>query len=311
MTGAVRDLLWSIGELLNQVIHFLVSVLRNFRSNNGIVLAAGVGYNSLLSIVPLFIVLVVALSHFFDQQYLVYTITHELQFVVPGHADRLAGAVASFVEQRDVVGGVVLIVLLFFSSIAFRTFEAAMEVIFETSGPDRHFLVSVLLPYGFIAVIGLTVIALTTLTALLDMLSGRTLEVLQFSISIPEISGAVIYVASFLGSIGLFTALYKVVPATKISTRRAAVGAVFAAVLWEIVRRLIVWYFANIAMVNVVYGSLTTLVLVLITMEIASVIILLGAQVIAELERHDREGHPWYGDIERLGEPESRTPPEE
>jgi membrane protein len=58
-----------------------------------------------------------------------------------------------------------------------------------------------------------------------------------------------------------------------------------ATVLWEIVRHILVWYFANLSMVNVVYGSLATTIIVLLTLEVAALILLLGAQVIAELER--------------------------
>jgi len=39
-----------------------------------------------------------------------------------------------------------------------------------------------------------------------------------------------------------------------------------------------------VSLVNVVYGSLATVVIVLLTLETAAIILLLGAQVIAELE---------------------------
>ncbi|MFB6372597.1 MAG: ribonuclease R, partial [Bradymonadaceae bacterium] len=89
-------------------------------------------------------------------------------------------------------------VLLFFSSIAFRTFESAMEVIFE-SEPDRHFLISVLIPYGFIGLLGLSIVALMIVSFILEILAGRTLTLLTLSVTIPEISGAVVYLVSFAG----------------------------------------------------------------------------------------------------------------
>ncbi len=50
-------------------------------------------------------------------------------------------------------------------------------------------------------------------------------------------------------------------------------------------RRAIAWYFTTLSMVNVVYGSLASTVVVLLTLEVAALILLLGPQVIAELER--------------------------
>lgn len=290
----------TITKQLQGLVHFLVAVLQKFRENKGLLLASGVGYNMLLSVVPLFIVLLLVLSSFFDQQYLIEAINRELRFVVPGHADWLTNSIAGVVDARNLAGTVVFGVLLFFSSIAFRTFESAMEVIFE-SEPDRHFLVSVLIPYGFIALLGLSIVALMIVSFVLETLSGRSLEVLHLTLVIPEISGAAVYIVSWGGLFLVFTALYKVVPATKIATGRAMIGALFASLLWEVARHVIYWWFSNVAMVDVVYGSLTTVVIVLLTMEVAAVIVLMGAQVIAELEQNARNDRPWYGDLDEPG----------
>jgi uncharacterized BrkB/YihY/UPF0761 family membrane protein len=46
-----------------------------------------------------------------------------------------------------------------------------------------------------------------------------------------------------------------------------------------------VWYYSNLSLVNVIYGSLATAVVALLSIEIAVIILLLGAQVIAEFDR--------------------------
>jgi membrane protein len=55
--------------------------------------------------------------------------------------------------------------------------------------------------------------------------------------------------------------------------------------LWEIIRQAMAWYFGTLSQVSVVYGSLTTAIVVLLSMEVAATLLLLGAQVIAEYER--------------------------
>ena len=62
-------------------------------------------------------------------------------------------------------------------------------------------------------------------------------------------------------------------------------GGLTAAVLWEIVRHVLVWYFTSLSLVNLVYGSLATAIVVLLSFEFAALILLFGAQVIAEFER--------------------------
>jgi membrane protein len=76
-----------------------------------------------------------------------------------------------------------------------------------------------------------------------------------------------------------------VMPVGRLSFRHALAGGVTATVLWEIVRRLLAWYFATLSMVNVVYGSLASSIGVLLSFEAAALVLLVGAQVIAEFER--------------------------
>jgi uncharacterized BrkB/YihY/UPF0761 family membrane protein len=67
------------------------------------------------------------------------------------------------------------------------------------------------------------------------------------------------------------------------------IGGAAAAVLWEITRHALLWYFAGLSQVKTVYGSLATSIFVLLSLEIAATILLFGAQVIAEFERIQRE----------------------
>ena len=74
-------------------------------------------------------------------------------------------------------------------------------------------------------------------------------------------------------------------PAGRLPWRHALIGGITAPLLWEGIRYALVWYFANLSKVNMIYGSLAGAIIVLITLYAISIIILLGAQVIAEYER--------------------------
>jgi len=56
-------------------------------------------------------------------------------------------------------------------------------------------------------------------------------------------------------------------------------------VLWEITRHALVWYYATLSQIQVVYGSFTAAIAVLLSVEVAAALLLLGAQVIANYER--------------------------
>lgn len=91
------------------------------------------------------------------------------------------------------------------------------------------------------------------------------------------------------GEVLLLTAIYLVMPVGRLSIRHAAIGGVTATVLWEITRHILVWYYATMSQIQVVYGSLTTSIVVLLSVEIGALVLLLGAQVIAEYERIGHE----------------------
>ncbi len=84
-----------------------------------------------------------------------------------------------------------------------------------------------------------------------------------------------------------------------------------AALLWELTRRVLIWYFSTLSQVNVVYGSLTTAIVVLLSLEIAATLVLLGAQVIANYERLDRTGSAKPSKGEFSGEPVESLRPDE
>jgi YihY family inner membrane protein len=83
----------------------------------------------------------------------------------------------------------------------------------------------------------------------------------------------------------LFSSIYLVMPVVRVRFRHALIGGIIATLLWEITRRVLIWYYSIVTMVNIIYGSITITVVALIGIEAVAIILLLGAQVIAELER--------------------------
>ena len=106
--------------LLPRLARFAWRVLRHFIKNRGILLAGGVGYNILLSIVPLFAVLVVLLTHLVDEQHLLGVLEVQARHLAPSHADVLLEAVRGLLDSGDVMGILGFPVLLLFSSFAGR-----------------------------------------------------------------------------------------------------------------------------------------------------------------------------------------------
>ena len=137
--------------------------VKGFRANQGLLLAGAVAYYALLSIVPLLILTVIALSHFIDQAELLATLGRYLEWLVPGQSRAIVAELAHFLDKRDGVGWLLLGTMIFFSSLAFTVLENAMSVIFlhRVVARKRRFIFSVLIPYVYILSLGAGLLIVT------------------------------------------------------------------------------------------------------------------------------------------------------
>ncbi len=284
---------------LPKIIRFASRVLGDFFfRNHGLLLTAAVANNMLLSLIPLCAVMMVAFSHFFDAHDLMATISVEVSLIAPQFTPIVDEVLSSFLKTREVIGWVGLGSLLFFSSLAFRVLEDAIAIIFHRPLPalKRKFWISALLPYFFITIVALGLIVITALNAVIDAESQRHTGWLGLDLMLHRHFNQIFYFIGVLGLVLLFTLFYKIMPIARIPFRRALVGGLTATILWEGVRHLLVAYYTNVSIVNVFYGSMSTVVIVMLTMEFVALILLLGAQVIADLHISSKAGVPWYED---------------
>jgi membrane protein len=266
---------------------FAKQVIVGFRANQGFLLAGAVAYYTLLSIVPMFALILVVLSQIQDTGELIQTLRNYLMLVVPSQAEILSNQISLFLENWKVIGMVGLVVLLFFSSFAFTVLENAMSVIFfhRVAIKRRHFLISAIIPYSYILIAAVGLLIVSAVSGGLHSLETRSFMVLGRAWSLTGLETLLVYLLGILGEVMLLTSLYLVMPVGRLALRHALIGGITAALLWEIARHILVWYFSTLSLVNVVYGTFATAIIILLSLEAAAIILLLGAQVIAEYER--------------------------
>jgi len=266
---------------------FAWRVLCGFRANQGLLLAGAIAYYALLSIVPLLILSVIALSHLIPEHELLETIGRYLAWLVPGQSNAVVTELRSFLDHRDVVGWVLLLTMLFFSSLAFAVLENALSVIFVHRIVDRRrsLVMKLLLPYIYVACLALGLLLVTVVAGGLENLGEYSLDLFGREFSLGRFSSLLLYLLGLVGETVLLTSIYVVMPAGRLDLRHALLGAVSAVLLWELTRHVLVWYFATLSQVGVVYGSMTAAIVVLLSLELGATLVLLGAQVIAEYER--------------------------
>jgi len=236
--------------------------------------------------------LLIGLSYFVDTELLLDTASTYLALLAAVRTEMLTDQLGIFLQNWKLVGILGLGLLLFFSSLAFTVLENAMSMIFfhRRLKRQRHFLVSAIIPYVYILFLALGFLIVSLIAGWLNQHSQDTLSLFGMQMDMTAPTSITLYLIGVLGEVLLLTSIYLVMPVGQLQWSHALIGGFFATLLWEGTRHLLVWYFTTLSFVSVIYGSFATSIVILLSFEIGAIILLLGAQVIAEYERIDHGG---------------------
>ncbi len=95
------------------------------------------------------------------------------------------------------------------------------------------------------------------------------------------------YLIPYLVMVAFFTFVYKVIPTRKISFNHALAGSALFSALMEFAKHFFVWYVARFTSYDLIYGSLGTIVLLVIWGFYVSMILLFCAELVYSHQRRD------------------------
>jgi membrane protein len=188
-------------------------------------------------------------------------------------------SIKTLTEYRSVVGVISFFGLMWTGTKMFNSLEAGFCQIW--SSRRRSFARRKLLGMLMVTIIGtifiVSLLVQFAFSAVWGWLVGETGA--AFS------AGTVLFkpFLSVAVNFGLFLFIYQVVPTVKQSLKRSAVGAVLASAAFMLSQYLISYYFGNVSKIPSMYGSIATVVVLLIWLQITGMIIFLGAEVICVL----------------------------
>lgn len=263
-------------------------VVRTFQSlgpDDASHLAAGVAYYSLLSLFPLILGLIAFLGLFLPAESIHNAISDFVNNNFPGSVDFVESNIKQIIEQRGTLGVLSLILLLWSGSAMFgavsRAINRAWDIPFER---DLPFYKRKPRDFAMTLGVGLLLILSIGITAVFTILSDTDVSWMSIAISI----GAGLF--AFLLNVIIFLLLYKYIPRTKTSWRYIWPGAVLAAMLFEITKSLFTLYLHRFVDYELVYGSVGSVITLLVWVYICAFILILGAEFSFEYSRMHEEG---------------------
>ncbi len=275
-----------LGLRLRKAVRLAQCVRRHADDDGVNVVAAGLAFYALFGLFPALVALVALYGLVADPNDMERTV-QALSAVLPHPAQAvlthdLATLVARAPAGLGLSFGLGLLVVLWSSSTAVSALVRAINLAYKVA-PQRGFLrrrwLSLLLTLGAMLAVSVAVPLVTALPVLFERLGWRpTVLVVQ-----PPLMAAMAFVA-------LLT-VYRYAPedAHYHSVRRALPGASFAAGSWVAMSALYSVYVAYVGDFASSYGALEGVIVLCLWLYLSSLVVLLGAELNAELARAARE----------------------
>lgn len=257
---------------------FFKSVILGFKNHDCFNLSANISFFAIFSLIPLTMIMVSIMGYFIGSETVFLRIVDVVAGALPKGKEAIVANVENVIQSRYSLGWIGLGFLIFSALLLFSSLERALDRIFE-SEKKRNFFHSKML-----AVVVILVIAVFLYTPTIVGLLEGVLQRYGFSIPIGKaISGKIFFFAFAPLS---FAISIMIIPNRKVWFRYAVVGGFFYAFAIGVARYLFRWYTTIVFdRYNLIYGSLTALILLTIWIYYLANILLLSAEIVAYLQR--------------------------
>jgi membrane protein len=281
------------------------ALARRFVETDLLAQAASLAFYALLSLAPLLVLLLWLTASLYPsaQQQLI----EQIGQLAGSSAETVADTVIGNASRQPGVGslaGLWSTVLLFIGATAvFARLQTALNLIFRTDGQrldgllawlrKRVFSIGVVLALGFLLLVSMT------LTTALQVIFAR----------LPSLLPILGTMASLLVYVLTFAFLYHYLPDRRVRWRQAVLGGAITAVLFSGGRYLIGLYIAEAAPGSA-YGSMGTLVILLVWIYYATLVFFIGALITAVIDERatERRRRRLGGDAAAAGERHAPAP---
>lgn len=244
-----------------------------FSADNGFLLGAAVSFYAFLSLFPLLLLVVGVLGFVLGSpEHAEALLTHVLgSFVVsPNTMDMLRDVM----HGRSAATGIGLAVLIWSGTSALVVLEQAMNLAWRATErrsyvKRRAIALLMLVVGGVLVALSLGLTAMIHAIAAIDSPLASRLSTLWRLLAYP---------IPAIASVMLFALMYKLLPYARVTWRAALVGGLFAGILWEIAKHAFALYVLHWAGYSRVYGSLASVILLMVWIDYSSTIAILGAE---------------------------------
>ncbi|MFC1893400.1 YihY/virulence factor BrkB family protein [Chloroflexota bacterium] len=260
------------------ILQLLWNTLRKFWRDGGTHMAAGLAYYALLAMFPFTLGLLAILGYYLPLANMQEEMLGVLKNVLLLPPELIERNVSKIIEFRNALGVVSIIILLWAISGVFGALNRSMNQAWNVQR-DRNYLIRKFRDLLMALSAGTLLLLSIETNSLFPILRG--LGIIEASLFL-DIAGKLLSML-FVGI--AFILIYKFVPNEKIRWKYIWPGTIFGIVFFDAAKSLFVVYLANFANYEMIYGSIASVIVLLVWIYYSAIILIVGAELNSEYAR--------------------------
>jgi membrane protein len=264
-------------------LKFFIYLLKKIKAEQIHVVAGYLSYVTLMSLVPLMVVMLSVMTAFPIFSEIKGTIEGFVYSnFVPTSGDVVQHHITGFVSNASKMSVIAVTFLFLFALLLISAIDKSFNKLWKVNGKRR--LVTAFSMYWMVLTLG-------------PILVGSSIVVTSYIASLVSlgdydvfgIANIFLRLLPMFASIGAFLILYMVVPNKTVIFRFALSGAVVAAVLFELAKKGFAFYVTQLPSYQAIYGALGTIPILFLWVYLSWLVTLIGAVFTVSLQEINQE----------------------
>jgi len=268
----------NITDVWQSSLTFVIYLLKKIKTEQIHVVAGYLSYVTLMSLVPLMVVMLSVMTAFPIFSEIKGTIEGFVYSnFVPTSGDVVQHHITGFVSNASKMSVIAVTFLFLFALLLISAIDKSFNKLWKVNGKRR--LVTAFSMYWMVLTLG-------------PILVGSSIVVTSYIVSLVSLGDYDVFglaniflrLLPMLASIGAFLILYMVVPNKTVVFRFALSGAVVAAILFELAKKGFAFYVTQLPSYQAIYGALGTIPILFLWVYLSWLVTLIGAVFTVSLQ---------------------------
>ena len=274
----------------NPVVSLFWQTNDDFSKENSSLMAAAVAYSLLFSIFPFALAMLAITGYLMASDEVEKQVIIAMGNLIPVARNLIINTLEGIIKAREATGTIAILMLIWSALAFFDALRNSLNRAWDL--PDsRTYVKGKLINVSMLALAVCGLIVFTWMTTTLHYMHESHMQIWVFKFSTTTIFSRLIFMLlSAVLAYGVVLLLYHFVPSNRPRWRHIWMGALLAAIGFEIVRFSFVWYVKNFATYNLVYGPISSIIALLMFMYLTTWVLLFFARFSYVKMRRDRNG---------------------